>query len=181
MSKKRIEFMLIGVTVLALCAGLAAGLLASRLPGSGASSSSSSSSTSPSSGVPADPRTPLVEELQLSPAQRDQMREIWEGVRGKVHQAFADAQRLQKDRDDALVALLSDEQKARFETISKKYASQFDELTHKRDATFQEAVERTKQLLNEEQRAKYEQILKRQVGPAGSAPTTTTPASPEKP
>jgi Spy/CpxP family protein refolding chaperone len=165
MSKKRIEVLLISVTALALCAGLAAGLLASRLPGG------AQPPPAPAPTESAEPRTPLVEELNLTAEQREQMRQIWEGVRGQVRQAFEDAQRLQKQRDEALVSLLTDEQKAKFEKISKDYAGRFDELTHKRDATFQNAVERTRRILNDEQRQKYDQILKRQVGSA-AAPTT---------
>jgi hypothetical protein len=93
------------------------------------------------------------------------MREIWEGVRGKVHHTFEDAQQLQKQRDDALVAILNDEQKAQFEKISHDYADRFDQLSHARDQAFADAVEQTRKLLNEEQRRKYEQILKDHVGP----------------
>lgn len=168
MSKKRIEILLISVTALALCAGLAAGLLASRLPG-GAQPPAPVPSELPA----AEPRTALVEELNLSSEQREQMRQIWEGVRGDVRQAFDEAQRLQKQRDEALVSMLNDEQKAKFEKISKEYAGRFDELTRKRDSTFQDAVERTRRILNDDQRQKYDQILKRQVG---SVPTTVPSA-----
>src|SRR3954464_12412096 len=138
---KRMQVLLIGLTVLALGAGVAAGMLASR---AAPPASSGNPTTAPA--TPID-RTPLVQELNLSPAQRDKMREIWEGVRGDVHETFADAQRLQRQRDDALVALLSDEQKAQFEKISQDFKNQFDQLTHKRDKVFQSAVERTRQLL----------------------------------
>jgi Spy/CpxP family protein refolding chaperone len=169
---------LIGLTVLALGAGVAAGMLASRVT---PPSSSENPATAPA--TPVD-RTPLVQELNLTPEQRDRMREIWEGVRGDVHETFADAQRLQRQRDDALVALLTDEQKAQFEKISKDFKDQFDQLTRKRDKVFQSAVERTRQLLNDEQRKRYEAILKTSVGPDGRphepglppTPPTTAPS-----
>src|SRR5262245_57415658 len=164
MNTRRLQILLIGVPVLALCAGLAAGLLTSHLP----PVSGSDATGSPPLAQPPPPmldRTALVEELQLTPEQRDQMREIWEGVRVKVHQTFEDAQQIQKQRDDALVAILTEEQKAQFERISHDYADRFDKLTRARDQAFADAVERTKKVLNDEQRRKYEQILKDHVGP----------------
>src|SRR4051794_10862870 len=174
MRKTRIEILLISLTVLALGAGLAAGLLAARLPtasspgpGSSPNGSASVDSSNPAPAPTPGERTPLVEELQLSPEQRDQMRDIWESTRGRVHQTFDDAQRLQKDRDDALVALLNDEQKARFQKISQEYADRFEALTKKRDTAFEEAVEKTRAILNDTQRQKYDELLRRHVGPDG--------------
>ena len=151
MKKNRAGVLLIVVTVLALGAGLVAGLLASRLPSTPA--------------PVAEERSPLVEELNLSPEQAKQMRQIWEGVRESVRGTFDDAQKLQKDRDAALIALLNDEQKARFEKISQDYAAQFTQLTQNREAMFQDAVARTNKILDERQRQKYAQILQRHAGP----------------
>ena len=151
MKRTRIEILLIGLTVVALSAGVVAGVLASRLPGSQ---------------VPgAGEQTPLAAELNLSPEQQAQMKEIWEGVRGRVHQSFDEAQKLQKQRDDALVAILSDQQKAEFEKISKDFANRFDQIASGRDRSFQEAVEKTRKLLSDEQCKKYDEILKNRVGP----------------
>lgn len=159
MKNRRLQVLLIAITVLALGAGMAAGLLTSRLPAAGG--------TQRPDPLPIE-RTPLVEELGLSPEQREQMRLIWEDVRSRVHTVFDDAQQLQKRRDDAMVALLNDEQKAKFERISKEYADRFAELSQQRERAFQEAVEKTKMLLDEKQRAKYEQILKTQVSSAST-------------
>jgi Spy/CpxP family protein refolding chaperone len=168
MRKTRIEILLISLTVLALGAGLAAGLLAARLP-TASSGTSGDTVTGVGSGATNQPAEhgSLIDELGLTAQQRDQMREIWEGTRGRVHQVFEDAQQLQKDRDDAIVALLNDEQKAKFERISKDYADRFGALQKKRDQAFEDAVEKTKSILNDVQRQKYEQILRRHVGPDG--------------
>jgi hypothetical protein len=163
MRKTRIEILLIALTVLGMGAGLAAGLLAARMPGSAGTQPTGEGTGPGPAPVPPD-RTPLVEELQLTPEQRDQMREIWESARGRVHQTFLDAQQLQKDRDDALVTLLNDEQKAQFRKLSEDYGHRFDTLLKKRDAAFEQAVEKTKSLLNESQRQKYDEILRRHVG-----------------
>ncbi|HVT89087.1 MAG TPA: Spy/CpxP family protein refolding chaperone [Tepidisphaeraceae bacterium] len=164
MKRRKIETLVIGLAVLSLAAGVAAGFVASRV--------SAASASLPS---PAD-STPLTVELQLTPDQRDQMRDIWETVRSSVRNVFDDAQRLEKQRDDAMIALLNDEQKARFEKLSQTYADRFNQLTQKRDQTFQDAVERTRKLLTEEQRVKYEAILKAHL-PAGAEPAFGPPTS----
>jgi Spy/CpxP family protein refolding chaperone len=171
MRRARIEILLIGLTVVALSAGVVAGVLASRLP---------------TSQPPVGPeQTPLAAELNLSPEQQAQMKEIWEGVRSHVHQSFDEAQKLQKQRDDALVAILSDQQKAQFEKISKDFAGRFDRISSDRDRSFREAVEKTKKLLNDEQRKKYDEILKNRVQPGpgrgygtpGGGPPAPTPGA----
>ena len=159
MRKTRIEILLIGLTVIALGAGVVAGVLASRLP-------VATEEASPTHPVPApgvEP-TPLAHELNLTADQQAQMRGIWEGVRGRVHGTFDEAQRLQRERDEALVSLLNDEQKAKFQRIAQDYSDRFDKLSQERKSTFDEAVAKTRRLLSDEQRQKYDEILKKRVG-----------------
>ncbi len=141
--------------VIALGAGAAAGVVLSRMP---------KGNNHPLPIVPGNERSTLAEELQLSPQQSDQMRSIWENVRDKAHDCFEEAQNIQKGRDEALMGLLNDEQKAKFEKISKEYADRFTAMTARREAMFQEAVEKTKKILNPEQTAKYDEILRKRVG-----------------
>jgi hypothetical protein len=107
---------------------------------------------------------PLTEQLQLSDDQRMRMQQIWERAQTRVRRGVESAQQLQQQRDDALVALLNDEQKAAFEKISKQYADRYAELLQQRDQEFAEAVSETRKLLDEQQRQKYDQILKSHVG-----------------
>lgn len=148
MKRTRIEILLVGLTVLALSAGVVAGMLASRLPASGTHEA-----------PPPGPMA-LADELDLTPAQRDQMRQIWEPIRGEIQDCFRAADDLQKQRDQQIMAILDDQQKGRFEKISTEFATKYQELENKREQTFQNAVERTKAILNETQRAKYEEILR---------------------
>jgi hypothetical protein len=85
-------------------------------------------------------------------------------VRETTQQCLEDGRRIQKERDDALVALLSDEQKLKFQKLSDEYATQFAELNRKRDKDFEKAVQQTRKILNEGQWRKYEQILRSRVG-----------------
>lgn len=162
MKKRHIQVVLVMVAVLALGAGLAAGFLTARLP------------TSPVD-VPLESldRTPLVEQLQLTAGQRDQMREIWESVRSQVRGAYDEAQKLQQQRDDALKELLNEEQQAKFAVISRDFSDRFNQVTDRRDKAFDSAVEQTKALLSIEQQRKYDQILKAHVGDAPRLGPTT--------
>jgi hypothetical protein len=152
MSKtKRFEVLLVVVTVLALGAGLTAGLLSSRLPAEQEDSSAVS---------------PLVAELDLTAAQRAQMKQIWEEAQSKVLRAFNDAQALQKDRDDEIIRMLTDEQKAKFAELSKKYADHYAQLQQTREKVLNNAVESTLKVLNDKQKVKYQEILKARLGEA---------------
>lgn len=151
MRRTRIELLIVGVAALALGAGIVGGLLVAKLP------SASASNTHPPRGTD---RSPLGDELELSAAQREQVREIWEGVRSEVHQTFDKAKDLERRREEALIGLLTDAQKEKFEQLASGFAIEFDTLREDRDRLFESAVEKTKQLLNEQQRGKYEEILK---------------------
>src|SRR5215207_7523518 len=107
MRKNRIILLMIGVPIVALGAGVATGMLASRLP---AVNQGHTEVTG---------QLPLGEQLQLKADQRQRMQEIWERAQSRVRRSVESAQQLQQQRDDALVALLNDEQKAAFEKISK--------------------------------------------------------------
>ncbi|HRK29986.1 MAG TPA: hypothetical protein PLD59_02825 [Tepidisphaeraceae bacterium] len=155
MRRSRIEWLMVAVALLALSAGVVGGLLAARwsLVTSGARAA-----------APGPP--PLAEALGLTAEQREQMRTIWEGVRTEVRDTFEQARALERRRDQAFVSLLTNEQKAQYEKISQELAIEFDSLSHRRDQLFEVAVARTRTLLNAEQRARYEEIL-RARGPAG--------------
>ncbi|GEM_PF-4534801 len=136
---------LILVVILALSAGLVTGLALQRMPAA--------------SPVPRPARTPLAEELQLSDGQITEMKNIWESVREKADNAFADAQSLDRARDDAVYALLNREQKAEFATIQKGYVENLAKLKTQRDALFDEAVKQTERILSDAQKQRYREIL----------------------
>lgn len=170
MKTTRMKLLVVGLTVLGLSAGVVAGMLVARFP----ASPDRGSEEAAGHGSPALSAA-LVDQLALTPEQQDKMRVIWEGVRGDVQQCFQQAQDLQKQRDNAVLAILSDEQKSKFQKISIDYANRFDTLTHQREQAFQKAVDQTRGLLSEDQRGKYDQILKNRLGrfPAPGAAATT--------
>jgi hypothetical protein len=146
--------------MLTLGAGLVAGMLVARPPAAPA--------TAPR---PAPPRTALGGELGLTPEQNGKMHEIWEGVRDQVDACFLRAQEAQQRRDTALLALLTDQQKAAFARSQQEYADAVAALKAERDAAFQQAVKRTEQILDDTQRKRYRQILDSRLGQgAANAP-----------
>jgi len=138
--------------VLALAAGMVGGMLVSRLPAPG-----------PSSNV-----TQLARELNLNNDQEQRMREIWQSVQKTAQDCYRDARRLENQRDKKLEDLLNDEQKKQFAKITQEYNEGYGSLKAKRNAAFRGGIEQTRQLLNETQRQKYEQILKAKLGPAAA-------------
>ncbi len=115
-------------------------------------------------------RSGLATELKLTPEQQKKMGEIWQDVvrRGGSRQQHWDARRqASKDRDDAIVALFTPEQKTAYDRIMQKYNQQMADMNRESEASFQKAVEQTKAILNPEQRKKYEEIMARGFGPGG--------------
>lgn len=139
------SLVLVLLVILALSAGLVTGLALQRMPAA--------------SEPPRLARTPLAEELRLSDEQVTKMRSIWESVREKADSAFVDAQSLDQGRDEALFALLNDEQKANFAEIQKDYAEKLTKLKADRDVLFDHAVKQTEQILTDAQKTRYREIL----------------------
>jgi Spy/CpxP family protein refolding chaperone len=107
------------------------------------------------------PRPPLlVEQLDLTAEQAEQARDIWSETREALRADMAGRRdALQQERDDAIRALLTEEQRVRYEQVMADYRSKREELRNKRKAAIEKAVERTKEILTDEQRAKYDQLL----------------------
>lgn len=140
--------LMLAVFIAALGAGVAGGMLLSR-----------ATTAAQGASAPGE-HSPLSDELKLSAEQRDRMRAIWEQARDKGRSYFEEAQSLQRGRDEALIGLLSDQQKAQYEVRARQYADQFADLAARRDAGFAQAVEQTRAILDSEQRLKYEHILR---------------------
>ena len=107
----------------------------------------------------------LEHELSLTPAQREQMHKIWSQVISlSAPQEHEQRQALQKERDEAIRGLLSNGQKAKYEEVMQKYTQKLAALEDGRKKAFEEAVERTKQILTDSQRTKYLQLLQERSG-----------------
>jgi Spy/CpxP family protein refolding chaperone len=98
-------------------------------------------------------------DLQLTAEQAAKMDEIWNALRD-FHRFRDQRQAVQKQREEAVRAILTQEQKAKYDAVLKDYADKIAELGKAREKAFQEAVEKTKLILNAAQRKKYEEWLK---------------------
>ena len=145
---------------LALAAGVAAGVLATRF-----------------SSFQVAPPPSTLEDLQLTGAQRGQIQKIWEGVKELSDQSYDQANQLQQHLNQKTQALLTPEQKDQYAGFYKEYQRQFLKLQSDRDAAVKKAIEDTKTLLSDDQRQKYDVILKSRLGrPGGTLPSTVDPS-----
>ena len=158
----RIRLTLVGCFVVVFAAGVSTGLLLPRLK-----------DHSPR-------RSWLASQLKLTPQQEEQMRTIWEGaVRTPGGREGWSA--LARERDDAVEALLSEEQRAKYDAILQEHVRRLEELSQQRKRSFDEAVERTKSILTPDQAEKYDALLKRRDGkggPPGPGPRQGRPRHP---
>ncbi len=131
-------------------------------------------------------RSWLADELKLTSQQREQMKTIWEAMvpGGSGRESWERRQsdtrrRLYKERDEAVAALVPAEKKADYEKVLARVEQQMADMRREQEKAYQKAVEETKAILNPEQRAKYEELLKRgPLGPhrPGTNPSATQPA-----
>ena len=145
---------------LALVAGAAAGVLATRFV---------AAPTSPT--PPAAVGGALtLEDLELTPDQRDKVKRIWEGVKAQSDQSYRQAQNIQRERDAKVFDLLTDAQKAQYKQIYERYLDENTRLLAARDAAVKKAIEETKSLLSSPQREKYDAVLKSRLGREAAEP-----------
>jgi Spy/CpxP family protein refolding chaperone len=104
----------------------------------------------------------LAAELGLTPQQQDQMKQIFSDVarRGRSEQSDRRAG-YRKERDDAVVAILSADQKTQYDTIQKTYQDKLAAIDAENKAAFQKAVDATMAILTPDQRTKYQEFLAR--------------------
>ena len=156
--------------VLALAAGAALGMLGSRsLPRHGGGESW------------------LTNELQLSPEQQKKMNDIWTDLlKTKGHEFGDQMHALQQQREAAIAKLLSDSQKADYQRINDEFAQRGRELWKQAEQQFNAAADRTRLILTDTQRPKYDALVEKfradgasgnwvfgpGSGPRGGSPTT---------
>jgi hypothetical protein len=109
--------------------------------------------------------------LALRSDQKDAMRKIWSETadrgRKEIEKRRDD---LRRERDEKTEALLSSDQKTSIKQIREQYDQQREALDREMRANFHKAVEATKAILDDAQRAKYEQWLEKREwgrGPRG--------------
>src|SRR6476661_6327355 len=110
MRKTKVAVVLGAMFVLAMAAGVVTGRLTTRAP----------TQNAPQQYPGLTGGSPLADELQLSRAQSEQMRPIWEAARDTARSCAAEAEQVQRDHEQQLRAMLTDEQKAQYERMSQE-------------------------------------------------------------
>ena len=104
----------------------------------------------------------IASELNLSPQQQEQLKQIWSEAAGQGRGDHDDRRRqLRRERDEGIAALIHEEDQARYDAVMKNYTDQLDAMDAQVKERFADAVRRTKEVLTPQQREKYEEILKR--------------------
>jgi hypothetical protein len=105
----------------------------------------------------------LAGELGLTSQQQREMKDIWRSVREKACEFPSHERRqLGEKRDAAVKELLSGDSVKRYEEILETYSREKEELIRAWKAPFEEAMEKTRKILSEEQFQKFEELGKKE-------------------
>jgi Spy/CpxP family protein refolding chaperone len=104
-----------------------------------------------------------LKDLHLSQDQREKIKVIWtEAMKDHNYSSQREKREaLQKERDEALAALVTPEQKERFDEIQHTYRAKVDALSAEAKKVRDDAYEKTKAVLTEPQRVIYEELRKK--------------------
>ncbi|HOB75713.1 MAG TPA: Spy/CpxP family protein refolding chaperone [Phycisphaerae bacterium] len=104
----------------------------------------------------------LARELDLTPSQQEELDKIWSQIaRSGGREREERRRQLYRERDEAIVALIRPEDELLYEAILSDYAAQMAELDAEWRTAFDDAVERTRQILTPDQQARCDQLLQR--------------------
>ncbi len=111
----------------------------------------------------------LVSNLGLSEEQKQQMKQIWtDAMREQMQSLEKQRRELYRDREEAIRALMTDEQLAELKAIEAEHDRKAGEIHAARREVFEQAHEKTRAILNPEQRAKFDAELDRRRKEFGS-------------
>lgn len=121
----------------------------------------------------------LAQQLELTPEQQKQMDQIWSELGGRGRREDpAKRNELRKARDAAISALIRGEDRAAYDKVIADYNANIAAIETEWKKNFQQAVEKTREILTPAQRTKYEQLMSRwenggrERGRPSSRPTT---------
>ena len=108
-------------------------------------------------------------DLDLTPAQAQQMKAIWDEV-GKIrHEIFSLRRQLERERRDDFEKLLTPDQLTQYKKIQQDYDAKFKALDEQFRQAAHDADMKSRQLLTPAQLAKYDAI-RAKMGPPGMGP-----------
>jgi hypothetical protein len=145
-----IRIAVIFLFVLALVAGISAGLLASKYAAHPV--------------TPTSFATPALSDLDLSADQQLRIKTLWEKVKDDSDHSYVQVSKLQQQQQQDLINLLTDEQKKQYSKVNLDYQNQITKLKADRDLALKKAFDETRKLLSPVQRDRYDEILKSRFG-----------------
>ena len=159
----RLKYLLIPTVALVLAAGMVIGRISTKIP---------------AATQPVDkPSGWFDEQLNLSADQRKQMDTIWGEVRQNVGKTFEGRSTLDKERDQAILDLLSEDQKKVYNAIYDNYRAKRADMDKQRDKLFADANTRSRAILNEEQQKRWDALSKDRHGWPGGGRRGPRPGS----
>ena len=107
--------------------------------------------------------------LDLTEAQQEQMKQIWtDAMREQMQSLEKQRRELYKQREEAIEALMTDEQRAAVAEIEAEHDKKSAEIRDARRKVFEEAHEKTRAILTPEQRERFDAELERRREEWGS-------------
>jgi hypothetical protein len=131
-------------------------------------------------GPAGSPPSWLADQLDLNHEQRQQMDAIWAETRKKMGDGMKARHDLDKQRDQAIVNLLTPAQKANYDRINQDFRRKRDDLDRKREAMIHDAEVRSRALLNAEQIKTWDTVTQQwrhRRGGRRGPPSATRPTS----
>jgi Spy/CpxP family protein refolding chaperone len=144
MSWRKIVFLM--TTALMLCAGVVLGRLWAQLPAA----------------KPQQGQGPswIADQLNLTAEQRQQMDAVWAVTKQKLEQSSDQRHDADKQRDTAVMALLTTPQQTAYEKIMSDYRDKRSQLDKDRESLIQDAEARSRALLDDSQKARWDELTK---------------------
>jgi hypothetical protein len=145
---KRSRQVFLMTVVLVLCAGVVVGRLSAKL--------AVELPTPP----PGHPPSWLADQLGLSTDQRQQMDAIWAEVKQQMGNDRDRRREFDRERDEAIQNLLSVRQKLAYQEIYDEYHTKRQQMETARDALIKSAEERSRAMLSDSQKLRWDQLSK---------------------
>lgn len=118
--------------------------------------------TAPPEETPKGPGGWLATELELTPEQQARLHEIWSEAAGRGRRERDELRRaLTREREQAIAALIPEQDRSRYDAVLKEFTDKMEALEDESRQAFRGNVERTKEILTPEQRARYQEIMQR--------------------
>jgi Spy/CpxP family protein refolding chaperone len=164
------------IVILGFCLAFAAGLVIGTRSHPAKLSPAAPGST-PTTGPSARHGSWLSSELGLTSDQREKLDKIWsETARNGREERDERRREYRRDRDTAIAELVPPARMGEYDKIIETYSDRVASLDRESRESYEAAVDKTKQILTPDQRARYEELLKQHKWgpPRGHRNETTT-------